>query len=127
MEKFGNLGFWAHEIVPNRAGQQPFDIFAVSSFSLWMVDVKHVGSGGVFSLSNIEDNQWLAMERVYETRPLQSNVNDNEVVVFLGFIIVMGDENDESFWFLSYSSARYYFDKGNPSVKILDMRRIFNG
>lgn len=52
-------GFWTHNMVQNKSGQ-PADIIAVNKYNAILIDAK-VCKNDRFSLSRIEDNQYLAM------------------------------------------------------------------
>lgn len=54
-------GFWVHRLQDNQNGQ-PFDIIAVKNGRAYAFDCKDC-AGSVFTLSRIEENQRMAMER----------------------------------------------------------------
>jgi Holliday junction resolvase len=54
-------GFWAHPLSMNKSGQ-PADIIAVRNKIAYLIDAKVCSSRG-FTLSRMEENQDLAMER----------------------------------------------------------------
>lgn len=60
-----DMGMWVHFIEPNRAGQQPFDIIAVSNNIPIAIDCK-TSARAVFPYSRLEDNQKFAFEKWLE-------------------------------------------------------------
>lgn len=54
-------GFWVHPLSMNKSGQ-PADIIAVRNKTAYLIDAKVCSSRG-FTLSRMEENQDLAMER----------------------------------------------------------------
>lgn len=60
-------GYWAHFIVPDARGAQPFDIIAVKDGEAFAIDCKTCVAN-TFNISRLEDNQimafgkWLACE-----------------------------------------------------------------
>lgn len=66
-EYLSKNGYWAHFIVPDARGAQPFDIIAVKDGEAFAIDCKTCVSN-TFNISRLEDNQimafgkWLACE-----------------------------------------------------------------
>ena len=55
-------GFWAHFIVPDARGAQPFDIVAVKNGRALAIDCK-TSAKKIFPISRLEDNQIMAFEK----------------------------------------------------------------
>lgn len=62
VELLNQRGFWAHFIVPNKSGGQPFDVIAVKSGVPYAIDCK-TSARKRFPVTRLEDNQILAFEK----------------------------------------------------------------
>ena len=58
-------GYWALNIPRSKAGQQPFDVVAMNGNFVIVADCKVISGSNIrFPLERIEDNQWLAFDKV---------------------------------------------------------------
>lgn len=62
VKALADLGWWAHFIIPNAAGAQPFDVIAVKDGKTLAIDCK-TSSDHIFRISRLEENQILAFEK----------------------------------------------------------------
>lgn len=60
-EYLSKNGYWAHFIVPDARGAQPFDIIAVKDGEAFAIDCKTCVAGS-FNISRLEDNQIMSFE-----------------------------------------------------------------
>ena len=78
-----NNGWWALRIPRNPSGAQPFDIIAIKGSNILAVDCKAC-SEPKFALKRIEDNQWMAFERMMgRTDAVVGIVAENEGQLYL--------------------------------------------
>ena len=61
-EYLSNNGYWAHFIVPDARGAQPFDIIAVMDMEAFAIDCKTCVAN-TFNISRLEDNQITAFDK----------------------------------------------------------------
>lgn len=61
-EALAQKGYWAHFIVPDARGAQPFDIIAVKDGIAYAIDCKTCVAN-IFSMNRLEDNQIMAFEK----------------------------------------------------------------
>lgn len=64
-EYLARSGYWAHFIVPDARGAQPFDIVAVKDGEAFAIDCKTCVAKS-FNISRLEDNQIMAFDRWLE-------------------------------------------------------------
>lgn len=103
-------GWWVHFLNPNTSGAQPFDIIAIKDSVVATLDCKTCATDS-FSLSRIEDNQWLAFSNlVWKTNAV------------CGFIV----SHDDKLYFISFSDAKNALDHGQKSIK-LDDKHLLGG
>ena len=62
VELLAERGYWAHFIVPDAAGRQPFDIIACKNGIPYAIDCKTCVANR-FSIKRLEENQILAFEK----------------------------------------------------------------
>ena len=60
--RLAGKGYWAHFIVPDTRGAQPFDIIAVKAGRAYAIDCKTCVAGTI-NVSRLEDNQIMAFEK----------------------------------------------------------------
>ena len=83
VEKLASMGYWAHFIVPDARGAQPFDIIAVKDGRAYAIDCKTC-KANTFSILRLEDNQITAFEkwiRCGNLMPIVAIKHDEQVYI----------------------------------------------
>ena len=81
-----NCGFWAHFIVPNPRGAQPFDIIAVKNGMAFAIECKTLSQNSKwFYFDRFEENQKMAFKKWIDINnglPIIAIKQNNNIVTF---------------------------------------------
>lgn len=116
-------GYWALNIPKNSSGAQPFDVIAIKrddiEWKVMAIDCK-VCSRGIFQLSRVEDNQWLAFETF--SRKIGYEYYNGMGSVFIGIMAYY----NEKVYFLPYWYLVDCKDCGRSSIKLSEYEMELN-
>lgn len=97
-------GWWAHFMIPNRAGSQPFDVIAIRNDKVYAIDCKTCATDR-FAINRIESNQHFAfMELVWKTQAQ------------CGLIVL----HDDEMYYVPFELILEAEQKGEKSIKLTE-------